>query len=81
MVLHDVADAQWLTWKKTRDEVFGLDAEAWCESWAYHLIFGAVAEERQVFLDVLSDGETFPIWARCSANTCHMEDAVACQTP
>lgn len=43
-------EAKWYTWKKTRDDLFGIDEEPWCESWAYHLIFGDSACSKQEYL-------------------------------
>ena len=45
-----ISPARWLQWKKTRDEIFGIDMETWCESWACHLILGDTASERQTYL-------------------------------
>jgi len=38
---------KWLRWRKTRDEVFGVDMEPWHDGWAMELIFGQRACELQ----------------------------------
>ena len=42
--------AKWLTWEKTRSEVFGVGAEPWGEGWAIDFIFGELACARQEYL-------------------------------
>ena len=49
---------KWLTWGKTRDEVFGAGVDAWDESWAIHLIFDDGAPGMQTYLwNVLAKGK------------------------
>ena len=42
--------ARWLQWRKTREEIFGVETEAWCESWALQFILYDTAHVRQMYL-------------------------------
>ncbi len=46
----DTDVAKWLTWKKTRSEVFGLGVVPWSDGWAHPFIFGADASAKQDYL-------------------------------